>query len=109
MIFRGSVQGEQSSCRALIDSFSCIVSRQYSEMKHVCLLEQLHCGSSVFESDLCWKAIYHTVVMHSQSGTPLSKRSLSGNEYVGTGGGKLISTFYQDIFDIVNLNIVILN
>ena len=42
---------------------------------------------------VCWKAIYHSVVIHSQSGTPLSKLLLSGNEYVGTGGGKLISIF----------------
>ena len=29
---------------------------------------------------LCWKAIYHTVVINSQSGTPLSKLLLCGNE-----------------------------
>ena len=51
VIFCVSVQGGQSICGTLIDSFSCIVSRQYSEMKNVCLLEQLHCdcGSSVLE------------------------------------------------------------
>ena len=52
VIFCVSVQGGQSICGTLIDSFSCIASRQYSEMKHVCLLEQLHCRSSVFDIDV---------------------------------------------------------